>query len=306
VNFERRDGLDAQTVWDTDPSTSSQAQQRHLLQVRHLDGLVGGMLDDLDRAGTYDDALIVVTADHGVAFTPGEPRRRISDGNVGEVAYVPLFVKLPHQDAGRVDDRPMQTVDVLATIADALGVDLPEPTDGVSGLAREHPEVARVMYDARLGRHALPSGFEPLRDAVAAKLERFAASGGDLYAPGVYGALVGAPAPPSARADDVELTVDGVDSYADVDLGRSLVPAFPTGQVRVDGSAPPEPVDLAVALNGTIAGVTRSFAFVDGGTRWSAVLDPALLRDGANRLDVYVVSGPASDPVLTLAASNRR
>jgi hypothetical protein len=272
--------------------------------VRHLDGLVAGMLDDLDRAGVYDDALIVVTADHGVAFTPGEPRRRISDRNVGEVAYVPLFVKLPGQDAGRVDDRPMQTIDVLPTIADVLGVDLPEAPDGVSGLARARADVERVMYDAGLGRHPLPSGLEALRDAVAQKLERFAASGGNPYGPGRYGGVVGAAAPAgAARADDVEVVVDGADAYRDVDLDRTLVPAFPTGSVHVAGSAPGEPLDLAVALNGTIAGVTRSFAQVDGGTRWSAVLDPALLRDGANRLDVYVVTGAPSDPVLTLAAT---
>ena len=81
-------------------------------------------------AGAWDDALVVVVADHGVAFTPGSSRRYAEAENIGEVAPMPLFVKEPGQQRGRVDERPLTTIDVLPTIAELLDVELPFEVDG--------------------------------------------------------------------------------------------------------------------------------------------------------------------------------
>ena len=58
---------------------------------------------DSARTGLYDRALVVVTADHGVSFRAGQKRRPLSDANLQDIAYVPLFVKLPHQKRGRIE-----------------------------------------------------------------------------------------------------------------------------------------------------------------------------------------------------------
>ena len=44
-------------------------RQRHLLQASYTDRLVGQILQRLEEVGVYDDAAIVVTADHGIAFS---------------------------------------------------------------------------------------------------------------------------------------------------------------------------------------------------------------------------------------------
>src|SRR5690606_38730393 len=63
--------------WDT-PELAEAARQRHLLQLQRADGLLARMLQRLEDLDRYDESLIVVVADHGVAFDAGEPIRGLS------------------------------------------------------------------------------------------------------------------------------------------------------------------------------------------------------------------------------------
>ena len=107
--------------WSDNAWLVEQAQQRFTLQAQYVDRLVGELIARLRRTGLYDRALVIVTADHGVSFHPGGPRRAVTRGNVGEIAGVPMFVKLPGQRSGGTEDSPARTVDLLPTIADVLG-----------------------------------------------------------------------------------------------------------------------------------------------------------------------------------------
>ncbi len=133
-------------VWAT-TTAADLALQRHLLQAEHADALVGDLLDRLEELGTYDDALVVVTADHGAAFRPGAHRRAPEADTLTGLMPVPLLVKWPDGTrAGVVDDRQAQTVDVVPTIADLLEVDLPFAVDGRSLLGPEGDPVERGIY----------------------------------------------------------------------------------------------------------------------------------------------------------------
>jgi hypothetical protein len=110
---------------------AEQAWQRHLLQVGYTDRLLGKFLRSLHRTGLWDKALVVVTADHGISFRGGDLRRHPTKRNLAELAFTPLFMKLPGQRQGRVvDDRHVLTLDILPTIADVLGIKIPWKTDG--------------------------------------------------------------------------------------------------------------------------------------------------------------------------------
>ena len=61
--------------------------------VRHLDAQLGQFLQDLRHRGLYDDALIVVTGDHGEEFR--EHGRLLHSQTYDETAAIPLLVKLP-------------------------------------------------------------------------------------------------------------------------------------------------------------------------------------------------------------------
>jgi len=116
------------------PQLAVQAWQRHLLQVGFTDRLMGAFLGRLHKTGLWDKALIVVTADHGISFRGGDLRRRPTRTNLAELAFTPLFMKLPSQDRGRVVDGHVQTLDILPTIAGVLGVKIPWHVDGRSAL----------------------------------------------------------------------------------------------------------------------------------------------------------------------------
>ena len=104
--------------WDGNETSTLQAYQRYLLQLRYTDRLLGDLIDALDAGGQWDPALIVITADHGISFHPGESRRRVGDTTSQDLLPVPLFIKLPHQLEGTVSDRNAELVDILPTLTD--------------------------------------------------------------------------------------------------------------------------------------------------------------------------------------------
>ncbi len=108
-------------VWAKDKAAVDGYLRRYVDQVRFVDRLVGEMRDHLERRGIWDEALVILVADHGVAFVPGQSRRTVSPANLVEVGSVPLFVKAPRQRRGRTSDELAQTIDVLPTVGDYLG-----------------------------------------------------------------------------------------------------------------------------------------------------------------------------------------
>jgi hypothetical protein len=83
------------------------------------DESLGRFLEALQKRGKLDQALVIVTSDHGESFERGYL------GHAGElvhdaVLHVPLVIKLPGQRAGRVVDDPVSLADVVPTITDLL------------------------------------------------------------------------------------------------------------------------------------------------------------------------------------------
>jgi len=97
---------------DASPEYCNVLKERYDDAIRYLDQQIGQLFDVLRREGIYDEALIIVTSDHGESF--GE-RGRLSHGNsvYQDQIRVPLLVKLPHQNAARVESAPVSSVDVF-------------------------------------------------------------------------------------------------------------------------------------------------------------------------------------------------
>ena len=148
--------------WAKDPWFVEQAAQRHLLQVGFADTLLGRLVARLRSGGLYDRAALAVVADHGAAFDAGGRRRKVSRANFAELASVPMLIKAPRQRQGLTDDRAVQTIDLLPTLADLLGIELPWDADGRPLRAR------RARPDAH--RHDGPRGRDDLdgRESVRA------------------------------------------------------------------------------------------------------------------------------------------
>jgi hypothetical protein len=128
--------------WKTDTWLVGQAYQRHIIQSQYADVILGQVIDRMKAEGIYDDALLVVVADHGVTIRPGiEHERIVTPDTVGTIAAVPLFVKYPSEfrdvAPGTIDDIRAETVDLLPTIADVAGITVPWDVDGLSLLDPE-------------------------------------------------------------------------------------------------------------------------------------------------------------------------
>ena len=102
---------------------------RYRQQVGYVDRFIGQVLDRLKESDLFDRCLLIVTADHGVSFHPGHSRRLPDADNLSDILSVPLFVKLPGQLNGTTDDRNIESVDLLPTVAEVIGVRLVEPID---------------------------------------------------------------------------------------------------------------------------------------------------------------------------------
>ncbi len=118
--------------------------------VAFADHLVGRLVDDLRAQGRYDDALVIVTSDHGEAFYEHGSFLHTSL-LYEEFLRVPLVIKWPRSFGGYapVVDTPVSLIDVAPTLVDGLGIDderaryqgrslLPPATGG--------PAADRVMY----------------------------------------------------------------------------------------------------------------------------------------------------------------
>jgi hypothetical protein len=263
-----------------------QGFQRHILQVQYTDRLVGELLDKLRAAGLYDDAVIVVAADHGVAFRTGQPRRPANRRNQQDIAGVPLLVKLPAQRSGRVDERAVRTVDVLPTIAQATGVRVPWRTDGMPAGRRKVDPAARIDV-THAGVPALSTSLGAIlrarreREAVETALLR-----DGVYAMGPAPQLIGrrVTAAPRRVASGARATVDAPQELRALDHESAVLPAYVSG--AVDGL--PADALLAVAVNGRVEATTRVLR-TDDGSVYAAIVPPSSLRDGANTVMVLEV-----------------
>ena len=124
-------------------------------EIAYGDQELGRLVRELKSRGLYDDALIVFTADHGEEFldhgmwTHG---KSVHD----ELVRVPLVVKFPGgRDAGKRVAAQVQTMDILPTVLEGLG--LPGLGDSVAGrplqavVRNEVPERAAVSEISHRG-----------------------------------------------------------------------------------------------------------------------------------------------------------
>lgn len=278
--------------WTSQRWLVQHAWQRHLLQVGYADRLIGDLIATLREGGIWKRALVVVAADHGIAFKPGIYRREVTPENVEELAGVPLFIKAPGRLDGGVDDRPAFTVDVLPTVTDLLEVEVPFEVEGESLADKPEgaaPAAAQVSVADRYGGEETLSLDDYLArrdDVVAEKVALFGTGPwAGVYGFGPHAELIGRPAPPAPPPGSPEFTLADPELYTGVDPDSLALPALVRGEIDGDVEAD-EP--LAVAVNGTIAAVGRSYPIGDG-IYVSVIVPPSAFREGENEVRVLRV-----------------
>jgi len=115
--------------FNKNPKTVAVARAMYDSGVEGLDDYLSRMLKDLPN---YQDALIIVTSDHGESF--GEHGKMIHGNSLfQEQVHVPLLIKLPKNlGAGTRIAAPVSTVDLFPTLVEFIKAPKQAPSDGLS------------------------------------------------------------------------------------------------------------------------------------------------------------------------------
>ncbi len=115
------------------PSTEEglrQMRAQYYGMISEVDAQLGRIVDALRERGEWDDTLVIVTSDHG---------EQLGDHGLKEkLAFFPQSYHIlglwrdPRRPGGRVIEHFTENVDILPTLCDAIGVDIPSRVDGRS------------------------------------------------------------------------------------------------------------------------------------------------------------------------------
>jgi len=293
-------GYSASYKWVRDPWFVDHNYERYLLQLGYTDEVLGRIVARLRAAGLWNRALVIVTADHGVSFHPGGHRRYVDPDNVGDIAPIPMFVKKPGQQQGKIDTLSATSIDLVPTIADELGVSIPWKVDGTSLSARDRRPPSKVTvrsYTGDVVRASWDKVEAGQRQTLEWKLRLFGSGEDSVFAEGSDRLLLGKSigALPSWRSATVSARVTQPSTVI-FDPRSGSAPSRVEG--TIGGVRANQTLKVAIAVNGRIAAVTRTTTV--GGTTWFSTFVPdSVFRSGQNSIDVLVVR--SEDGQLALA-----
>lgn len=171
--------------------------------INYMDKHVGDIMNTLRELGIEDDVAFIVSADHGEAM--GEQGVYMDHVHATEpVHHVPLIMKIPGVTSRKSYDEFVYNVDVVATITDFLGLDIPAGWDGQSFLPVLQGE-DRPGRDYLVMEHALYTCQRAVRDRKWHFIR--------TYHPGIYDF------PPVTLFDmeeDPHQTVNVADQYPEI------------------------------------------------------------------------------------------
>jgi arylsulfatase A-like enzyme len=101
--------------------------------INHIDHQIGRLLTVLKKSKLDQNTLIIFTSDHGDMLGDHNLWRKTYayEGS----AHIPLIVRLPasmHKSTVDAVDQPVCLQDIMPTILDAAGVEIPDTVDGAS------------------------------------------------------------------------------------------------------------------------------------------------------------------------------
>ena len=121
-------------------------------EIRRVDRFFGKILQNLERAGVLQNTLIILTADHGeelldhgfVGHASTSLRARLYE----EIIRIPLIISWPGRLEGTRLEGPVSQIDILPTVAELLGWELPHYIQGKSLLPSEksHLSASRPVF----------------------------------------------------------------------------------------------------------------------------------------------------------------
>jgi len=99
--------------------------------VNYIDYNIGELIDELKKLNLDKKTIVIITSDHGQAL--------MEHGYIGahqdiydEVIHVPLIIKIPNLSFKRVIENQVRSIDIMPTILDLVGLNIPNTVQGKS------------------------------------------------------------------------------------------------------------------------------------------------------------------------------
>jgi len=148
-------GSKGEAVLDLHPSDFEYHAALYDEKIQDADARLATFFETLKELGLDEKTIVVVTADHGEEF--GE-HGYLDHGPTlyDELIHVPLVIKVPGYQGARITEQ-VRNVDILPTVADLIGQELPFMTHGTSVMplmrGEEQKLTAFAETDYRLFTH---------------------------------------------------------------------------------------------------------------------------------------------------------
>jgi len=265
-------------------------------QTRHADGLLGELLARFDEAGTYDDAVVVVTADHGVNLALDAGVRDFAVGAASDVMYSPLFIKEPGQTEGRIDESNAMAYDIFPTVAAAAGLRIPWSVDGLdlaAGITDGRGDTKTIYRFAGPLSAGSPGTFEYSQPELDAQLLRpgipaVLTNEGDIRP--LYDQLGPAAGLLDASISDADTAAEAaavVPARASVERPSADDPPIGIVTGTIEGDPPSDDTVVVIAVDDRIVALSPIVAFQDDPQAFVGFLPPGVITaGGTHRLDL--------------------
>lgn len=140
-------------VWkNRDEQTVRNELGREYACSENIDIQLGKVLDKLDKMGELENTYVIYTSDHGIAIGR---HGLMGKQNLYEHTWrIPFIVKGPGINANKRVEGNIYLLDILPTVCDLAGIDIPETVQGTSFkpvLFGENQKVRDVMYGVYSG-----------------------------------------------------------------------------------------------------------------------------------------------------------
>lgn len=151
-------GVDMQAWWDR-PAAPTPEQLEAIVAlydggIRYTDSMLEAWFTDWEERGLLDNAIVIITADHGEGLRQREARFGGHGGLNEEGLRIPMLVRLPGGErAGERIDSLVSLIDIVPTVLELAGLEADDRLPGRSLLGPERP-ADEWVYAARTNLRA--------------------------------------------------------------------------------------------------------------------------------------------------------
>ena len=125
------------------PQEQVNLRHAYLAAASYADTAAGILLDALDKSPYADNTMVILMGDHG--YQLGEKDRLGKAAVWRGASGMPMIIRLPRGKTGAVV-APVSMLDIYPTLIELLGLEAPQPLDGISLLPQlEDPEAIREV-----------------------------------------------------------------------------------------------------------------------------------------------------------------